>query len=115
MNLHAVLTTIEEPWSPLTVAVVNDYDARVVRVAGEFDWHSHPETDELFLVLSGAMTIEMAEGDVDLGAGDLYVVPKGRRHCPSSRDGATVLLLEPSATVNTGDAQSTLTRARRVL
>jgi mannose-6-phosphate isomerase-like protein (cupin superfamily) len=114
VNLHAALDTIDEPWKPLTVAVVNVYDVRVVKVRGEFTWHSHPETDELFQVLSGSLTIEMAEGDVHLGAGDLYVVPRGRQHRPRSSEGATVLLFEPSATVNTGDAPSHFTTERRV-
>jgi mannose-6-phosphate isomerase-like protein (cupin superfamily) len=114
VNLQAALEAIDELWKPLTVAVVNDYDVRVVKVRGEFTWHSHPETDELFHVLSGSLTIEMAEGDVHLGAGDLYVVPRGRQHRPRSADGATVLLLEPSATVNTGDTPSHRTTERRV-
>ena len=114
VTLQDALDTIDEPWKPLTVGVINDYDVRVVKVRGEFTWHSHPETDELFLVLSGSLTIEMAEGDVHLGAGDLYVVPRGRQHRPRSANGATVLLFEPSATVNTGDTPSHLTTERRV-
>ena len=62
VTLQAALDTITEPWTPLTVAVVNDYDVRVVKVRGDFTWHSHPETDELFHVLTGSLTIEMAEG-----------------------------------------------------
>ena len=69
MTLQATLDTLDEPWKPLTVAVVNDYDVRVVKVRGEFTWHSHPETDELFHVLSGALTIEMAEGRRPPGRG----------------------------------------------
>jgi mannose-6-phosphate isomerase-like protein (cupin superfamily) len=115
VNLQAALGTVDGPWQPLTVAVVNDYDVRVVKVAGEFTWHSHPDTDELFHVLSGALTIEMDEGDAHLGPGDVYVVPRGRRHRPSSPGGATVLLLEPSATANTGDTPSHLTAGRRVV
>jgi mannose-6-phosphate isomerase-like protein (cupin superfamily) len=115
VNLQAALGTVDGPWQPLTVAVVNDYDVRVVKVAGEFTWHSHPDTDELFHVLSGALTIEMDEGDAHLGPGDVYVVPRGRRHRPSSPGGATVLLFEPSATANTGDTPSHLTAVRRVV
>jgi mannose-6-phosphate isomerase-like protein (cupin superfamily) len=94
---------------------VNDYDVRVVRTHGEFTRHSHPETDEFFMVLSGSLTIRMDAGDVSLGAGDVYIVPRGIHHQPVSPEGATVLLLEPSATVNTGDAPSTLTADRRGL
>ena len=92
VNLDAALASIDEPWSPLTVAVVNDYDARVARVEGTFEWHSHPETDELFVVLSGRLTIGMDEGDVELAPNDVYVVPRGRRHRPSAPDGATILI-----------------------
>lgn len=115
VNLDAVLDSIEEPWSPLTVAVINDYDARVARVAGDFEWHSHPDTDELFIVLPGRLTIGMTEGDVHLGPSDVYVVPRRRRHRPSAPEGATILLFEPSATVNTGDAPSGRTKERRLV
>jgi mannose-6-phosphate isomerase-like protein (cupin superfamily) len=114
LNLNTAADSIEETWSPLTVAVVNDYDARVARVEGTFEWHSHAETDELFIVLSGELVIEMAEGDVRLGPNDLYVVPRGRPHRPSAPAGATILMIEPSETVNTGGNTSERTRQRRV-
>lgn len=114
INLAAVLSTFEEPWSPRTVGTVNDYDVRVVRTLGEFTRHSHPETDEFFLVLSGSLTIRMDAGDVTLAAGEVYIVPKGVHHQPVSDGGATVLLIEPSPTVNTGDTPSHLTAARRL-
>ena len=115
VDLTAVLSTFDDTWSPRTVAVLNDYDVRVVKVQGEFTRHSHPETDEFFLVLSGSLTIRMDAGDVSLGPGEMYVVPKGVQHQPVSADGATVLLFEPSATVNTGDTPSHLTAERRVV
>jgi mannose-6-phosphate isomerase-like protein (cupin superfamily) len=115
IDLAAVLSHIAEPWSPRTVAVLNEYDLRVVRTRGEFTRHSHPETDEVFLVLSGSLTIRMDDGDVTLGPGQLYVVPKGTPHQPFSADGAEVLLVEPTATVNTGDTPSELTAERRVV
>jgi mannose-6-phosphate isomerase-like protein (cupin superfamily) len=115
VNLQAALDTIDAPWSPVTVAVVNDYDVRVAKVEGDFTWHSHPETDELFIVVSGTLTIEMADGDIELAAGDVYVVPRGRRHRPRSASGASIVLVEPSATSNTGDTPSHRTAARRVL
>ena len=115
VDLAAVLDTFDEPWSPRTVGTVNDYDVRVVRTHGEFTRHSHPETDEFFLVLYGELTIRTDAGDVRLGAGQMYVVPKGLQHQPVSPDGATVLLFEPSATVNTGDTPSELTAERRVV
>jgi mannose-6-phosphate isomerase-like protein (cupin superfamily) len=115
VDLAAVLSTIEEPWSPRTVAVLNDYDVRLVHTKGEFTRHSHPETDEVFLVLSGSLTIRMDLGDVTLGPGQLYVVPKGTPHQPWSPEGAQVLLVEPSSTVNTGDTPGELTAERRVV
>jgi mannose-6-phosphate isomerase-like protein (cupin superfamily) len=114
-NIHGVLSSLTEHWSPRTVAVVNDYDLRVVKVRGEFTRHSHPDTDEFFLVLSGQLTIRMPEGDVVLGPGDCYVVPQGRTHQPCADVETHVLLFEPSATVNTGDSPSELTSARRVV
>lgn len=113
-NLDAVLATFAEHWAPRTVATINDYDVRVVKVLGEFTRHSHPDTDELFLVLSGSITIRMDEGDVVLGTGDTYVVPRGRFHQPCAEAEAAVLLFEPSGTVNTGDTPSELTAERRL-
>jgi len=114
-NLAAVLASFSDPWAPRTVATLNDYDVRVVKTNGEFTRHSHPETDELFLVLKGALTIRMDAGDVDLGEGDLCVIPRGMSHQPVSRDGAEVLLIEPTATVNTGDTPSEFTRTPIVI
>lgn len=114
VDLAAALSTITDPWSPLTVATLNDYDLRVVRTQGEFTRHGHPETDEVFLVLSGSLTIRLDDGDVTLGPGQLYVVPRGVPHQPVSVDGAEVLLIEPSSTVNTGDTPSGLTAERRL-
>ncbi len=87
----------------------------MVKTVGEFTRHSHPETDELFLVLSGSLTIRMDDGDVTLEPGQMYVVPRGVAHQPVSIDGAEVVLIEPSETVNTGDTPSELTAARRVV
>jgi len=109
------LADIKEPWSPRTVAVLNDYDVRVVHTRGEFTRHSHPDTDELFLVLTGRLTIRLDDGEVTLGPGQLYVVPRGVHHQPVSVDGAEVLLVEPSETVNTGDTPSELTAERRLV
>lgn len=109
VDLAAVLSKLKEPWSPRTVATVNDYDVRVVKTQGEFTRHSHPQTDEMFLVLAGSLTIRLDDGEVTLGPGQLYVVTRGVHHQPVSTDGAEVLLIEPSDTVNTGDTPSELT------
>ncbi len=115
VDLASALSSFEEPWSPRTVAVLNDYDIRVVKAGGTFTRHSHPETDEMFLVLDGSLRILLDDGDVTVGPGQLYVVPRGVPHQPVSRQGASVLLVEPSATVNTGDTASALTVERRLL
>ena len=114
IDLAQRLAGLSEPWSPATVALMNDYDIRVVKTHGEFTWHSHPETDELFLVVAGSLTIRMESAEVTLGPGQLYVVPKGVKHQPFSEAGADVVLIEPSETVNTGDTPSRLTAARRL-
>jgi mannose-6-phosphate isomerase-like protein (cupin superfamily) len=113
VDLAAALARFEEPWSPRTVATLNDYDVRVVKTKGEFTRHSHPETDEVFLVMNGSLTIRLDNGDINLGPGELYVVPRGLHHQPVSVDGAEVVLIEPSTTVNTGDTPSELTAERR--
>ncbi len=115
VDLAQVLATFQGAWSPRTVAVLNEYDVRVVKTRGEFTRQSHPDTDEFFLVLSGSLTIRMDAGDVELGPGQVYVVPRGVPHQPVSPAGAEVVLIEPSATVNTGDTPSELTAERRVM
>jgi mannose-6-phosphate isomerase-like protein (cupin superfamily) len=103
VNLDAKLALIGEHWSPLTVAMVNDYAVRLVKVQGEFVRHRHAETDEMFLVLDGELTIRMDDGDVTLGKGDMYVVPRGVEHQPVAATETAVLLFEPGHVVNTGD------------
>ena len=115
VDLAAVLASVEEPWQPRTVATLNAYDIRVVHTLGEFTRHAHPDTDEMFVVLSGSLTIELDDAEVELAAGQLYVVPRGVPHRPRSAAGADVLLVEPSETVNTGDTPSHLTAERRVV
>ena len=115
VDLAAALATFEEPWSPRTVAVLNDYDIRVVRTKGEFTRHSHPETDEFFMVLTGRLTIRLDDRDVELGPGQLYVIPRGVHHQPVSEGGAEVVLISPTETPNTGDSPGDLTAERRLV
>jgi mannose-6-phosphate isomerase-like protein (cupin superfamily) len=115
VDLAAALANFDEPWSPRTVAVVNDYDIRVVRTKGEFTRHSHPETDEFFMVLTGSLTIRLDDRDVELGPGQLYVIPRGVHHQPVSEGGAQVVLISPTETPNTGDSPGELTAERRVV
>ena len=104
INLDAKLALFNEHWQPKIVATVNDHDVRIVKVKGEFVWHKHDHSDDLFLVLQGHLTIQLRDRDVELDEGELYVVPKGVEHCPRAAEEASVLLIEPSSTVNTGDA-----------
>ncbi|RJQ83335.1 cupin domain-containing protein [Pseudonocardiaceae bacterium YIM PH 21723] len=93
-------------WSPHIVATVNDTDVKIVELDGEFVWHSHPETDELFLVLSGSLTLELAGREpVVLGPMQLFTVPRSVEHRPVAAPGTRVILIEAGGTVNTGDAQ----------
>jgi mannose-6-phosphate isomerase-like protein (cupin superfamily) len=110
VNLAAKLATFSEHWQPRTVAQFNGHDLMVVKVKGEFTWHKHDDTDDFFLVLKGNLTIELRDRKVRLGAGELFVVPKGVEHRPVARDEAHVLLIERSGTPNTGDAATAAPR-----
>ena len=109
INLGEKLELFDEHWQPKIVAQLNDYDVRIVKVKGEFVWHKHDETDDFFLVLKGHLTIQLRDRDVELDEGELFVVPRGVEHCPRAEEEASVLLIEPSGTVNTGDAGGPLT------
>ena len=113
VNLAAKLALLGEPYSPGIVARLNDYKIAVVKVAGEFVWHSHADTDDFFLVLDGRLEIELRDRTVELGPGELFIVPRGIEHRPRAREEAHVLLIEPLGTVNTGDAGGAMTVAER--
>ena len=106
INLEDKLGQFSTHWSPKIVAAFNGHDVMLVKVKGEFVWHSHPDTDDFFFVLKGNLTIKLRDGDVRLGPGDLHVVPKGVEHCPSAEDEVHLLLIEPAGTPNTGDTAS---------
>ncbi len=103
INLAAKLSTFSEHYQPRTVAQFNGYDVMVVKVKGPFTWHKRDETDDFFFVLKGQITIQMREGNVSLGAGEMFVVPRGVEHCPVADEEAHILLIEPTGTPNTGD------------
>jgi mannose-6-phosphate isomerase-like protein (cupin superfamily) len=98
-------------WSPKVVARLNDYEIKLVRMKGEFVWHTHDATDELFLVVEGSLTIQLRDGDVTLGPGQLFVVPRGAEHCPVTDGEVRAMLIEPVGVLNTGDAGGPLTAA----
>src|SRR3954465_12490651 len=104
VNLADKLALLDAPFQPGIVGTLNDYKLAVVKVDGEFVWHTHDDTDDFFLVLSGRLTIQLRDRDVELEAGELFVVPRGVEHCPRADEEAEILLIEPRGTVNTGDA-----------
>jgi mannose-6-phosphate isomerase-like protein (cupin superfamily) len=103
VNLAEKLGAFTEHFSPKIVARYNGNDVMVTKLKGDFIWHSHPDTDDFFLVLKGNLTIELRDGAVRLGPGDLYVVPKGVEHRPVAEEEVHLLLIEPEGTPNTGD------------
>ena len=103
VNLASKLATFTEHWQPRTVTEFNDHDVMVVKVKGEFVWHKHDESDDFFLVLKGRLTIELRDGSVTLGPGELFVVPAGVEHRPVAAEEVHLLLIEPTGTPNTGD------------
>ncbi len=113
INLADKLATFSEHWQPRVVGQFNGHDLMVVKVKGEFVWHKHDDTDDFFLVLSGRLIIQLIDGAVRLGPGEVFVVPKGVEHCPVAEDEAHILLIEPRGTPNTGNTATAT--ARRVI
>lgn len=103
INLAEKLSLFSDHWKPRIVGSYNGNDLIVVKVKGAFVWHSHPETDDFFLVLKGRLTIKLRDGDVVLNPGEMFVVPKGVEHCPVADEETEILLIEPAGTPNTGD------------
>ena len=114
INFKEKFSKFNERWSPRVVAEMNDYQFKLARVKGEFLWHDHPDTDEVFIVIEGVLEIEFKEGKVTLEAGEMFVVPKGLLHKPVANDECKILLVEPKGVVNTGDANSELTAENNV-
>jgi mannose-6-phosphate isomerase-like protein (cupin superfamily) len=114
INLKDKLSKFSEQWQPKIIAQMNETHVKLARVQGEFVWHDHPETDELFLVVEGELTILFRDGQVTLKAGDLYVVPRGVEHKPVAAQECHILLIEPAGTVNTGNVQDEKTALHNV-
>ena len=109
INFADKFAQFSDLWSPKIVAQMNDYHFKLARIKGEFIWHNHPETDEVFIVIKGRMTIHLRDGQVDLDEGEMYIVPKGIEHKPVAKEECHILLIEPMGTVNTGDSGGDLT------
>lgn len=115
VNLADKLARFSELWSQKRVAVLNDYEVKVAKLKGEFVWHTHEDTDELFLVVSGRLRIQLRDAEVVLEPGELFVVPRGVEHCPVADEETAILLFEPTGTLNTGDAGGPMTKPAEVL
>ncbi len=103
VNLQEKFSKFSEHWSPKIIARMNDYHFKLAKVQGEFIWHDHPETDEVFLVMKGQLEIHLRKGIVTLKEGEMFVVPRGVEHKPVAEQECHILLIEPAGTVNTGD------------
>lgn len=102
-------STFKKHWSPRVIAEMNDYQFKLVKVQGEFIWHNHPDTDEVFIVLEGVLDIEFEDGKVTLKSGEMFVVPKGIEHRPVAHNECKLMLVEPKGVINTGNVESNLT------
>ena len=110
VNLIEKLSLFQDHWSPKVISNFNNNDIMVVKAQGEFNWHSHPDTDDFFMVLKGKLTIKLRDGDVHLNEGEIYVVPKGVEHCPVAEEEVHLLIIEPTGTPNTGDTETAVTK-----
>jgi mannose-6-phosphate isomerase-like protein (cupin superfamily) len=116
INLAEKFSRFSDQWSPKVIAELNDCDVKLAKVQGEFVWHQHAAEDELFIVIRGQLTIELRDGSVTLGPGELVVIPKGVEHRPVAREECQVMLIEPKGTRHTGDVVSdrTVTQYARI-
>jgi len=102
-NISRKFTLFDDLWSPKIIAESNGWHVKLVKAQGQFTWHSHEDTDEIFIVDSGQLVVELRHRKVVLGAGDMFVVPRGVEHRPDAGDGCRMLLIEPEGVPNTGD------------
>jgi mannose-6-phosphate isomerase-like protein (cupin superfamily) len=109
INFQENFANFSEHWSPKIIAQMNDYHFKLVKFRGDFIWHNHDDTDEVFIVLNGEMSIEFRDGMVELKKGELFVVPKGAEHKPSAEKECEIMLVEPAGTINIGDIGGDLT------
>lgn len=108
INFDEKLNKFKDIWSPKVVAEMNDYQFKLVKIEGEFVWHDHKDTDEVFIVIKGNMQIEFRDGIVSLREGEMFVVPKGVEHKPNSKEECHILIVEPYGVVNTGETEGEL-------
>ncbi|MGB2962705.1 MAG: cupin domain-containing protein [Anaerolineales bacterium] len=104
VNFTQKFSQITEHWDPKIIAQLNDYHFKIAKIQGEFVWHSHPETDEVFIVIDGELVILLRDGEIHLAPGEMCVIPSGVEHKPSAEEECQILMVEPAGTLNTGDA-----------
>ena len=109
INFREKFEKIREPYQPKIIAALNNYQFKLARIKGEFIWHSHPETDEAFIVIEGDLDIEFRDGTIHLEEGEMCVVPMGTEHKPNAKNECKVMMIEPTGTLNTGNAGGTRT------
>ncbi|MDK1286107.1 cupin domain-containing protein [Pseudoalteromonas umbrosa] len=109
INFAQKLSLINDYWSPKVVAQMNDYQFKLVKVSGEFTWHQHDDTDEVFVVIEGELDIHFRDRVEHLSCGEMYVVKKGLEHKPVAMKECHILIIEPKGVINTGDAGGELT------
>ncbi len=107
--MRTLFSKFSDHWSPRVIAEMNDYQFKLAKVEGEFVWHDHPDTDEVFIVIEGELDIEFRDGSVSLTSGELFVIPKGVEHKPRAITECKKMLVEPKGVVNTGDTGGELT------
>ncbi|MGY8946412.1 MAG: cupin domain-containing protein [Flavobacteriales bacterium] len=105
INFNQKYTLFKERWSPKVIAEMNDYQFKLAKIKGNFEWHSHKNSDETFIVIKGNLQIKFKDGHVDLKEGEMFVVPKGVEHMPCAEKETKILLIEPKGVVNTGDLE----------
>jgi mannose-6-phosphate isomerase-like protein (cupin superfamily) len=109
IRLDEKFALFADQWQPRVVAEMNDYQFKIVRIEGDFVWHSHADTDETFLVIDGVLRIDFRDGAVTIGPGEMFVVPRGKEHKPYAEREVKMMLIEPRGVKNTGDFESELT------
>tara|TARA_B100000809_G_scaffold234809_1_gene252586 strand:+ start:156 stop:518 length:363 start_codon:yes stop_codon:yes gene_type:complete len=114
INLKEKLSKFSDHWTPKIIAEMNDYQFKLVKIKGDFVWHNHEDTDEVFIVIEGKMKIEFENETVELNEGEMYVVPKGIQHKPHAETECKIMLVEPRGVVNTGNTEGELTASNDV-
>ena len=112
VNLNEKLSQFSDYWNPRIVGELNGQHVKLAKIKGEFVWHSHENEDELFMVVKGSFTMQLRDKNIELHVGEFFIVPRGVEHRPVAEKECSILLFEPAATVNTGNAPGTMTKTK---